>query len=380
MKRLNWKGVACFVGVFLIVWACTKKQTEDPQQEDNVEKEADRTVLLTHIADHIILPGYAKFKIKLDTMSNASNRFLSNPDSASLVRFRQTWEEAYIEWQKVELFEVGPANKHSMRLYFNIYPADVAAINTGVANGTANLEVFPFAKQGFPAIDYLLNGQGSVNETVGKYANASDATNRKAYLQLIVNKMKSVLSVVQNEWATYRQEFVTSTKLDAGSPTSELVNAYVLNYERYIRSGKIGYPANVMVNDGKTYPEKVEAYYKGDLSLVLVKTAQQASLDFFNGKSVISGAEGPSFKKYLNELGAKDSKTGASLSDIINAQFAAINTHLNGLNINLSEQIKTDNQAMVDTYLAMQTLVRQLKVDMTSAMSVTITYQDTDGD
>jgi hypothetical protein len=35
---------------------------------------------------------------------------------------------------------------------------------------------------------------------------------------------------------------------------------------------------------------------------------------------------------------------------------------------------------MADTYAAMQKLVRMLKVDMTSAMSITITYTDNDGD
>jgi hypothetical protein len=35
---------------------------------------------------------------------------------------------------------------------------------------------------------------------------------------------------------------------------------------------------------------------------------------------------------------------------------------------------------MVDVYTEMQKLVRMLKVDMTSALSVTITYTDNDGD
>ena len=35
---------------------------------------------------------------------------------------------------------------------------------------------------------------------------------------------------------------------------------------------------------------------------------------------------------------------------------------------------------MVDVYTNMQTQVRYLKVDMTSAMSITITYTDNDGD
>ena len=35
---------------------------------------------------------------------------------------------------------------------------------------------------------------------------------------------------------------------------------------------------------------------------------------------------------------------------------------------------------MIDTYNELQKAVRMLKVDMTSAMSITITYTDNDGD
>ncbi|WP_449437648.1 hypothetical protein [Pedobacter steynii] len=42
--------------------------------------------------------------------------------------------------------------------------------------------------------------------------------------------------------------------------------------------------------------------------------------------------------------------------------------------------MKTNNQKMIDVYTEMQKSVRMLKVDMTSAMSITITYTDNDGD
>ncbi len=44
------------------------------------------------------------------------------------------------------------------------------------------------------------------------------------------------------------------------------------------------------------------------------------------------------------------------------------------------EEVQTNNQAMKDVYTEMQKAVRLLKVDMTSAMSITITYTDNDGD
>ena len=131
---------------------------------------------------------------------------------------------------------------------------------------------------------------------------------------------------------------------------------------------------------GTPYPEKVEAYYKRDISKSLVKTAHQAVIDFFNGKSINGGAEGPSLKSYLDGLDAKDASSGTLLSTIINNQFSTINDKVDELSSDFYNQIQTNNQAMVDVYTNMQTEVRYLKVDMTSAMSITITYTDNDGD
>jgi len=47
---------------------------------------------------------------------------------------------------------------------------------------------------------------------------------------------------------------------------------------------------------------------------------------------------------------------------------------------NLYEEILSNNQSMIAVFTEMQKVVRMLKVDMTSAMSITITYTDNDGD
>jgi hypothetical protein len=103
-------------------------------------------------------------------------------------------------------------------------------------------------------------------------------------------------------------------------------------------------------------------------------------VDFFNGIAVPTGVEGPSFKSYLDALEAKDSSTGTLLSVIINDQFDMVKAKLDVLPPNLYEEILTNNQSMITVFTEMQKVVRMLKVDMTSALSITITYTDNDGD
>ena len=240
-----------------------------------------------------------------------------------------------------------------------------------------------YARQGFPALDYLLNGLAENDQDIiGLYTEDADAQKKLAYIERITTRMNELLNKVVSEWnGTYRDTFISKTGLDIGSSTGLAVNAYVLYYERYIRTGKIGIPSGAAIGStGTPYPEKVEAFYKKDISLDLAKTAHQTAKDFFNGIDVNSGAQGPSLESYLDALGAKDASSNTLLSAIINEQFDVISTQLAQLSPNLYQQIQTDNEEMVDTYAAMQKLVRMLKVDMTSAMSVTITYTDNDGD
>ncbi|MBU0696907.1 MAG: imelysin family protein [Bacteroidetes bacterium] len=369
------------VGIILVVtvFACSKS-VENPTK--NNTNETDRKALLSNLSDQIILPAYTDFKIQFDDKLAKADAFTLNPNTTNLIAFRASWRVAYINWQKVEMFDFGPAQTYAIRAHFNIYPTNVSTIENNIASGNTNLEVpASYAAQGFPAIDYLINGIG-VNDTeiVAAYTTATDAAKKINYLKRITNQMSNVFNQVLTAWkGDFATTFKSKTAIDAGSSTSTLINGYILNFERYIRAGKIGIPAGSMT-PGNKFPEKVEALYTKDLALTLAKTAQTASYDFFLGKSYQNQTIGYSIKSYLDALNVKDATSGKLLSEIITQQFEVINAKLNGLQNNLYSEVNNNNSKMIDTYNEMQKLVRLLKVDMTSAMSITITYTDNDGD
>ncbi|MHB1179620.1 MAG: imelysin family protein [Daejeonella sp.] len=379
---MNIGKKAGFVLLLLLagIIACSKKGTPEVDKPGNA---TDRQAMLVNIADNIVLPSYDNFKAKFDIMLAKSEAFTSNPTKIALTDFRAAWVNAYIQWQKVELFEFGPAERYVLRSYFNVYPAIENSVNSNIASGTSNLDLpSNYNAQGFPALDYLINGLGNSDEVIlSNYTTASDASKRIVYLKKIITQMNTVFTQVYSEWkGSYRDIFINKTGVDASSSTSTMVNGVVHNYERSIRSGKFGIPSGIMLN-GTLSPEKVEAFYRKDISLTLAKTAHQATTDFFNGKSVKNGTEGPSFKTYLGGLSALDSKTQSSLAQALNNQFSITSQKLNAINTeNLNSVVLTNNQLMIDVYNEMQKSVRMLKVDMTSAMSITITYTDNDGD
>lgn len=378
LSKLTQAIILCLM-VFSI-YACSKKKGSEPEVPKNG---IDRKVLLAYLADDIIIPSYGNFKTKFDLLLSKGDAFTGTPTVTSLTEFRTAWVNAYVEWQKIELIDVGPAQAQTIRSFFNIYPANVNNINAGISSGATNFDLpSTYAQQGFPALDYLINGAAATDaDIVALYTTAPDAAKRIAYLKKVTAQMSAIFTKVYTPWTTgnYRDEFISRSGTDASSSLAVMLNGYVLNYERYIRSGKFGIPSGAMMN-GVVAADKVEALYKKDISLTLAKTAQQASVDFFNGKSLKTGQQGTSFKTYLDALGTKDSKTNVSLSNAILDQFAATLLKLNLLSENLNNEVKTNNQKMIVVYTEMQKSVRMLKVDMTSAMSITITYTDNDGD
>jgi hypothetical protein len=378
----NMKSLKCVFGVcvlFFVIQLTGCDNESEPSTDDNTK---DRQAILENWADNIIIPSYGNFKVKFDMMHAKAEAFQVNPNETTLGEFRSAWVDAYTEWQKVELFQFGPAEQFALRNYFNIYPTNTVTIQNNINNPSASLETAAsYSSQGFPALDYMINGLGADDAAiVAAYTNETEGPKRLAYLERLTVRMSTLITSVMNQWIdSYRDTFITKTSLDIGSSTGIVVNSYIMQYEQYVRSGKVGIPAGIF-SSSVPLPEKVEALYKKDISKTLALTAHQAAQDFFNGKSVTSGAEGPSFKSYLDALGAKDETTGTALSTVINTAFDEAEGKINVLSQNFYTESTANTSAMVDAYTSMQKVVRLLKVDMSSAMSITITYVDSDGD
>ncbi len=351
-----------------------KDVIDDQEAPTAGTSDLNRKALLTQYADTLVIPRYKGFGSKLAALKTQTTAFTAAPTTTGLQSLRQSWREAYLEWQRVEVFEFGPAADVSLVNNFNIYPTDAAGIRQNIASGTYNFELSTaIPQQGFPALDFLLNGiAADDNAIVQSYV---AAPGQRRYLTDVVARMDKLFTGVQAQWTgPYRATFINSTGTNAGSSLSLLTNAFSRYYEHYLRTGKIGIPAGVM--SGVAAPEKIEAYYhRGTLPLQLAQAAHATVQAVFNGR-----AGQPSLRSYVDALGAKDSRTGQSLTQLINDQFGVSAQQLASLGPDLSATLQTRNAAAVQAYGEMQKAVRLIKVDMTSAMSVSVTYVDNDGD
>ncbi|WP_432670758.1 imelysin family protein [Flavobacterium sp. SM2513] len=365
--------IASFIAIFT---ACSSTDDGSKTGGDSF----NRSTLLTHWADNIIIPSYQNYSNKVTAFSTAITDFTSNPTIENLVVARGSWVESYEAYQQVMLFNVGKASEIYFKETTNTYPTDVVGIEQNIASGSYNLELFSqFSKQGFPAFDYLLNGLANTDaEIVAFYTSNANAAAYKQYLLNLITVMNTKSNAVLLDWnGSYRATFIASNGTAVSSSTNKLTNLFVKNFEKDIRTGKIGIPAGVFSN-GTLFPEKVEGFYMKNISKKLLNAAIQSQQDFFNGKSFSGTTTGPSLKSYLDDVNAV--RNGQNLSDIINNQFTTIYAVNETLNANFSEQITSNNAKMIEAYDALQQNVIYFKLDMMQALNVTIDYVDGDGD
>ncbi|QKX05767.1 imelysin family protein [Aquimarina sp. TRL1] len=371
MKKL----VVSVFAIALLVVACSKDDNSDGGGNSD---SFDRKAMLQNMADNIILPSYQNFKTALGSFQEATTTFTTTATRENLVALRSKWVDAYKAWQHVSMFEIGKAEELRYKEFMNIYPTNTTNIKSNIS-GTYDLTSISLQdEQGFPALDYLINGLGESDaDILVFYTTDGEAANYKKYMTDLVARMTTLTDEVVGSWTNgYRDTFVNSSGSSATSSLDKMANDYVYHYEKNLRAGKVGIPAGVWT--GTASDNSVEALYKGDLSKVLLLENLTAMQNLFNGVHFGKTTTGESFKTYLDFLNTL--KNEQDLSKLINNQFDASRTAIDKLGDDFSAQVRNNNESMLETYSVLQKNVPLLKVDMFSAMSIRVDYVDADGD
>ncbi len=336
----------------------------------------DRESLLENWFNNHINPSYNNFSIELSALSSeildAKNNGITE---SNLETIRNTFQSTYKSWQYVEMFNIGKAEEIYYSSTMNIYPVNVARVESNISSGNYDLNnANNYAAQGLPTIDYLLYGIGE-NET--EIIEKLNETKYIDYLVALSDQMTVNTSAVINDWETYKNEFFNSTDNTATSAVNMMVNDFIFYYEKGFRANKFGIPAGRF--SSAPIPENVESYFSGT-SKVLSIEAISAIKDFFTGRHPFNGTTytGSSLKSVISEL---DENLGQNnLSSRISDKLDVAIQKISELDENYKNQIQNNNIKFLQTYDAIQEVVVLLKVDMLQLLSINVDYVDADGD
>lgn len=370
--KLNCMKRLLLIALSLVLFSCNSSSGGDDSPEPTG---FDRKAMLTHWADNIIVPAYTSLASSNQTLSEKVTSFTQDVNVTTLNEARIALTNAYTTWQTVNFYEVGPAKNENLRSFFNTYPVNSSLTEQLALQDDFQLHLVSNAsKQGYPALDYLLNGFGnSDNEILAKFSSDENATQYKTFIVALTQRLVTLTNSVKDAWNdSYRDAFVNNDGSSASASVDLIANDFLLYYEKHYRNAKVRFP--VGYDSGVSSPVNVESYYNPELSKGLFLASTAAMKAFFEGKNYDNSAEGQSFKSYLIALDKRD------ISTTISNGFDAILTATNQIDGTFKQAVENDRTAFLNLQDKIQENVIPMKVDMLSGMSISVAYFDGDGD
>lgn len=332
------------------------------QQSDSF----DRKAVVTQIVDEMILPSYADLSAALTDLKSDYNAYLASGSPSAFEDVKASWLEAYLAWQDAAMWNFGPAEDNGLLPAMNIYPTDTVQILQNIA-GTYDLNsIGQIDAQGFPALEYLL------------FSNGIDWNNAdvQAYFDNVLARMENKVNATKSDWDDYRSTFINAEGTDRGSALGILFNHTYLPYlEVHIREAKFGIPGGQRT--GTALPEKVEGLYSRVHSRELASRAFAAYRRAWTGMSHISHTAGPALIDYVKYM---DGRNGTQLQGKLLDQLDEIQLAIDGLDADFYSIAETNPQQLNDVWVKQQLMVFTVKTEISSALNVTISYVDSDGD
>ena len=364
MKLLN---LITIISAASLTWSCV-----NDSGNENID-DFDVTGILANVADNLIIPQFEDLKESTSELESAYANFESSGTPQNLLVLQKKFKESYSYWQSCSFVNYGNSTLNALSGTLNTYPTDTANINSIFSLSNVNLEFAIYADAiGFPGLDYLLF-DGTEHEISSRVLDAGNE-----YCSSNIELIKSKSEAAYNFWKNNTDDFYSNFKTDdTKSETSaftSFVNGYIKNVE-VLKNGQLGFPAGKFtLNDPQ--PDQSEALYSG-YSIDLFK-AHLANLERIYKGEDVSGNDGVGLDDYLKALGTK--RDDQNLNELILTTFNTLEEKANQLTGTMNDAIENQKEITDELYMKIKELVAYLKVDMTNAIGVQITYIDSDGD
>tara|TARA_B110000977_G_scaffold199197_1_gene285882 strand:+ start:1165 stop:2280 length:1116 start_codon:yes stop_codon:yes gene_type:complete len=362
-------SLSSFALIFVLLYSssCTK----DPN-----DNELDYSELFVNLADNIIVPRYSVLQTELLNLEENLN--LYSASESSLLLLQNQYIVAYHAWQKVAVFEFGPAAEYSalLRANCNTFPTNTSKIEENITSTEYNLD-FPsnYEAKGFPALDYLLFHTDAIDLHI-----ELENENRLVYLRDCITDMQNRIERVVIAWDSYRTTFIGAVGNDQNSSLSLFFNQYLYDYEK-LKRDKFALPAGFASQFGiplNADVTLVEATYS-HLSLDLMITNLESLEAIYLGVGE-DGIDGVGVFEKLKEYNAQSTVVEGDLAEAIKEQFVICKAEISNFENDLATEIETNIVALQNASTELQKMVPMLKNDMRSYLSVTVTLTDSDGD
>lgn len=347
--------------LFLAALGCTGAGKDSASPADN--KPAVLAALAADAAGR-----YAAFADAAGAAAEATAALCADPTEGTLAAARDGWWAERTPWKQAELIQFGPVVEYPERVgpKLDDWPVNADAVEDLIASDDAlDFSAMGSATRGLPVVEYLLWAQGgetlaSLTQTPRRCAVAAGASAD------VRDNAVLLVAAWEDSW---QAQLATPAEVDGAYETNqdaldEWVNRMVFTVEN-VRATKLGKPLGDS-SGGEPLPDALESPH--------------SNRSLTDAREALGGVQAAWAGSGAPLSGVRDLVDDASLASQIDALFDAAAQRLSEVPEPLSETIYLQPEIVVRAQEALQALQVALQVDLAQALSVTITFNDNDGD
>jgi len=335
-----------------------------------------REAVLRDLAHNVFAVGYQDLAAKCEALTNAAVQLAQTPDQASLDKARQAWTAVAEAAARLRCYQAGPIVEREYAASFYYARISQAGIEGESQSSKpvdqAYVTELGGTTKGLFALEYLLFGHK------GYPGNPTPNTAR-------------VLEMLSGDKAQHRRAFLLALACDLESKAAQLAQDWTAPGEqgasaKFVAGGQASF--NVLVNQ---LAHSIEEVSQARLNFVLVlpePLAQQlyrieAAPSGASLQDAIARMEGiEKFYRGAGGLGLSDvlKQVNAPLDKRIQDQFETILTAIKAIGEPLDQAAVDKRPAVQNASDKAKALEIIFKVDLASALGVTISFVSGDGD
>lgn len=353
-------GGACPLLVFgLGLYACA---------DDSVAT-VDETAVLKDIAEIVAKPSYAALKTASDELKVALDALVAGPSEDLLGAAQKKWKATMTSWNQSRTFAFGPAKDSEPDIRWHL-GADPEAIEESITAGSPfDIGALGTSRKGLPALEYLLFDLAGGNAAILEKFSAS--ADRVTFVGALAADLSAEIDALVSAWDDHANELASAG--DGSTVYKSPKDAMDALYNQLIYVADLGIAqikAPLLGSTGALSPELEEARLSDN---TLPDTfAQVAAIT-----SVYEGSYADVSGLGVSAL-VKD--RSPELDDQVRSAIAAAKSALEAIPPPLREALLGDVSVLQDAVDKLREVKRLLNSDVASALGVTISFSDMDGD
>lgn len=364
----------CLFTCFVFLLLCCKKKENEITKEDPVY---DREAMLRSISERVFQPQAIDFATAASNLKTKSTSFTQIPDTATLHRLQEAWKNTSKSWSAIEAYKVGYIMTAGLHTQLNQWPTNISLIESEITGSSILTEEYiqmtGTSRKGLPAIEYLIFDADTT--VLKRFTTDASATRRKAYLEALCAHVSTHANLLEEYWnsESNRSVFYSNAGISVGGNTSVLFNSMISICE-VMTNSKVGVPLGKK-SSGVVQPQQVQ-------SRTARYNREQLAMNLKSLKALIRGSveeeDANGFDDYMDFVNAQAGDEKLSVN-VLN-QITLCEQDLNNLQDDISTGLTTENAEIEQLYLDLKALLILLKVDVSSQLSITVTFSDNDGD